>query len=115
MDESINLNGETYNVTDEPMAAIRDRRLAFTDYEGIYRLDNGSYLEAHEWIAQEWDGEGIEPIGWVYYAIYPTLSDDAPEIDGGVMGYNLYTTLNDFSEFLASAGQGRIVSRIGTE
>lgn len=33
MDESINLNGETYNVTDEPMAAIRDRRLAFTDYE----------------------------------------------------------------------------------
>lgn len=113
MYEKYNLDGETYRALNEPLASIRGQRLALQDYEGVYRLDSGNYLEAHEWIAQEWDGEGIEPLGWVYYTIYPTLSDDAIDIDGGVMGYDLHTTLEDFSEFLGSATQGRITRKIG--
>ena len=110
---NIDLNGETYRATNEQMADIKDQRLALREYEGIYQLDDGNYLEAHEWLGAEWD-DGDEPLGAIYYSIYSSLSNDAIDIDGGVMGYDLHTTLEDFNEFLASAAQGRIVRKVGT-
>jgi hypothetical protein len=113
MSKKYNLDGEIYKIVDIPLSELEGQKLALMEYEGIYRLDNGLYLEAHEWLVPYWDDEGPEPLGGVYYDLFTSLSDDAIAIDGGVMGYDLNSTLEDFNEFLAEAGQGQITRKIG--
>lgn len=38
-------------------------------YQGLYLLENGNILEAHEWMDPQWDVL-IEPFGSIYYDIY---------------------------------------------
>jgi hypothetical protein len=114
MSKNYNLDGDIYRIVDIPISELEGQKLAPMEYEGIYRLDNGLYLKAFEWLAQEWaEEEGPEPLGGVYYNLYTSLTDDAIDIDGGVMGYDLNSTLEDFNEFLAEAGQGQITRKIG--
>ena len=132
MCKKYNLDGDIYRIVDIPISELEGQKLAPMEYEGIYRLDNGLYLKAfrrtplestmlvppmgflHEWLAQDWgDDEGPEPLGAVYYNLYTSLTDDAIDIDGGVMRYDLNSTLEDFNEFLAEAGQGQITHKIG--
>lgn len=114
MCKKYNLDGDIYKIVDIPISEIEAQKLAPMEYEGIYRLDNGLYLKAHEWLAQEWaEEEGPEPLGGVYYDLFTSLSDDAIAVEGGVMGYDLHSTLGDFNQFLAEAGQGQITRKIG--
>jgi hypothetical protein len=114
MSKKYNLDGDIYKIVDIPISEIEAQKLAPMEYEGIYRLDNGLYLKAHEWLAQEWaEEEGPEPLGGVYYDLFTSLSDDAIAIDGGVMGYDIQTTIADFNEFLATTNQGQIIRKIG--
>jgi hypothetical protein len=39
------------------------------NYPGLYILDNGNILEAHEWMDPSWD-DLVEPFGSIYYDIY---------------------------------------------
>lgn len=113
------LDGDIYEIVDIPISDLEGQKLALMEYEGIYRLDNGHYLKAQEWLSPEWDDEGRpELLGAVYYEavyydIYEILADDAIAIDGGVMGYSSQSTIADFNEFLASANQGQIIRKIG--
>ncbi len=113
MSKKCNLDGDIYEIVDIPISELEGQKLAQMGYEGIYRLDNGNYLKAHEWIAQEWGDEDPEPLGGVYYDIFTSLSDDAIAIDGGVVGYDLHDTMADFNDFLASTNQGQITHKIG--
>lgn len=114
MSKNYELDGDIYRIVDIPISEIEGQKLAPMEYEGIYRLDNGLYLKAHEWLAQDWsEEEGPEPLGGVYYNLYTSLADDSIDIDGGVMGYDLHDTIGDFNQFLAEAGQGRITRKIG--
>lgn len=107
------MDGDIYKIVDIPISELEGQFLAPMDYEGIYRLDTGHYLKAQEWLSPDWDDEGPEPLGAVYYDIYTNLADDAIAIDGGVMGYDLHSTIADFNEFLASTNQGQITHKIG--
>lgn len=119
MSKKYNLDGDIYRIVDIPISELEGQKLAPMEYKGIYRLDNGHYLKAQEWLSPEWDDEGRpELLGAVYYEavyydIYKILADDAIAIDGGVMEYDLNSTLEDFNEFLAEAGQGQITRKIG--
>lgn len=119
MSKNYNLDGDIYKIVDIPISELEGQKLALMEYEGIYRLDNGFYLKAralryHEWLSQGWgDEEGLEPLGAVYYEIYQSLAADAIDIDGGVMGYDLHSTIADFNLFLGSAAQGQIIRKIG--
>lgn len=119
MSKNYELDGDICRIVDIPISELEGQKLALMEYEGIYRLDNGHYLKAQEWLSPEWDDEGRpELLGAVYYEavyydIYKILADDAIAIDGGVMGYDLNSTLEDFNEFLAEAGQGQITRKIG--
>ncbi len=82
---------------------VEDIDLASQEFPGIYELDDGSLMEAHEWLDPDWE-EDEEPLGSVYYAIYR----DYEEVDGGVMGYEEGDKMSDLSYFMGECNQPRI-------
>lgn len=83
-------------------------------FEGIYELEDGSIMEAHEWEDSDWDEEPNPPLGAVYYDIY----ENGEVVDGGVMGYDEGDRIADLDTFMRGSNQpgiARLVAAGGTD
>lgn len=112
----IHLGGDTYRSCCKPYKSIAGCNMRQM-FEGIYTLDSGNILEAHEWMNPDWgDCNGNDPFGAVYYDIFELSAigeEDPIPLDGGVMGYEEDNTLSEFNDWLRWCGQGSILNKIG--
>lgn len=83
-------------------------------FAGIYELEDGAIMEAHEWFDSDWSDYDEEPYGAVYYDIY----ENGEEVDGGVLGYDPGDTIQDLDDFIAgnnANGIKRLIAKEGTD
>lgn len=85
-------------------------------FTGVYELEDGSIMEAHEWLDwdEEWESSPNPPIGAVYYDIY----EDGVAVEGGVMGYDKGDKLSDLDGFMRDSSQpgiSRMVAPAGSD
>lgn len=112
----LSLCGNDYFLCYKPYTSMTRQRLCIQSYEGVYRLDSGNILEAHECMDPQWAEDEPEPTGAVYYEIYgpSAIGESNPvAIDGGLMGYGEDDTLADLDMFLLRCNQGCIMEMIG--
>ncbi len=82
-------------------------------FTGIYELEDGSIMEAHEWMDSDWSDYDSEPAGALYYDIY----ENGREVDGGVLGYDPGDTISDLDDFIAGNNGNsikRLIAPVGT-
>lgn len=85
---------------------LMDRQLV-DGFTGIYELEDGAIMEAHEWEDSDWSDYDTEPYGAVYYDIY----EHGEEVDGGVLGYEPGDTISDLDDFIAG-NNGNSIKRL---
>ena len=79
-------------------------------WEGIYELESGAILEAHEWEDGDWDeyDEDERPEGAVYYDIY----ENGEAVDGGVCGYSGKDKFSDIARFVKEGNKETIIRKV---